>query len=303
MNEPHSLLRFAFSRHGTSVPVAAFRLGVFTRYVGVDVVMESLTVLGKWVDDHLQAAVREACRTLGGYYGDDYEEVEVFVVLQLQNDADAALARDEALHALYHLGAVLGRWLERPDRTCASELTNCIEAHPLLTGGLKLLDEDLLRSMNDREIVDFVNRLLQSLNGDRGTSALPPEVGEPGADSLPLKLKVLVNLLEEKIATIAWARDMAPPLANGPHPPNRFHWGDIDLELPSQQWRLLDYLWHCPHRLDKVTEVIQVVWGDPISDSTVRSTVSKLNKSIEKTGVLISIKNGNIVMRVPKCSQ
>lgn len=299
MNEPHSLLRFAFSRHGTSVPVAAFRLGVFTRYVGVDVVMESLTVLGKWVDDHLQAAVREACRTLGGYYGDDYKEVEVFVVLQLQKDADAALARDEVLHALYHLGAVLGRWLDMPDRDGISALLDCIQAHRTLTQKLQLLDENLPRTMKDRAPDYCVDRLLEMWSADRGLTALLPECLTTGPGALPLKLKALINLMELKIATVPWATDNSPPLPDGPYPPNRFRWGNDERELPPLLWRLLNHLWACPCRQDEVEHVMEEVWRRAIKGGTLRSAVWKLNQEIRSLGFVVCLENGYVCLLLP----
>ena len=71
--------------------------------------------------------------------------------------------------------------------------------------------------------------------------------------------------------------------ADGPHPPNHFHWRGDAHDLPPRQWALLKHMWNV--ECLPVQTAATDVWGrDDVADSTMRSAVSKLDTAFSKMG-------------------
>jgi len=75
--------------------------------------------------------------------------------------------------------------------------------------------------------------------------------------------------------------------SDGPEPPCYLRWQNNRYELKPRLWQTLNVLW--PHDHIEVETLIQNVWGDEegetIKDTTVRSTLARLNDHLDELGV------------------
>jgi hypothetical protein len=76
-----------------------------------------------------------------------------------------------------------------------------------------------------------------------------------------------------------------PP--NGPEPPNRFWWNGRHVTLSRRPRDLLYYMWN--HRTAEIQTVIEKVWEKTIGDSTLDSTISRVNRVLADAEFPVSI--------------
>ncbi|MEX2673805.1 MAG: hypothetical protein WD294_17025 [Phycisphaeraceae bacterium] len=121
--------QFSLELYEDSKHVAAFRLGLHSRDVGVDVVTTAILTLGEMIPDVIRADLRESCRILAGQYGPVQGDAEFFASLDLREHADQALREHTGFFAFYELGVVLGEWLAKEPKRDIDTLKCCAAKH------------------------------------------------------------------------------------------------------------------------------------------------------------------------------